>query len=110
MIDGRMLLLGHRLVAPADPFRIARTERLHELSRRRNDPGLIARRDEERLRGRRRATQPFARLHDELRVIPPETRIEGDVRVEELRLDDEGLDDEETRERFADDRALFRRA
>ena len=43
-------------------------------------------------------------------MVPPEARVEGDVVVEQCGLAEEALDDEEPRERLADDGALVRGA
>ena len=107
MVDRTVRLLRHRFVMHGPAGGRPRGNELGKPDRKPRNLFLAAARQVERSRRGSRRLRGSAL--EQLAAVPPETRIEGNVRVEQLRLDQKGLDDEEPRERFADDRRFGRR-
>ena len=105
MVDGRVRLVRHRLEVPGHRRGSIGSKESGELLRQVRSV-FAAGGEIQRRRTSRRCAQPVSGTLHQSAIVPPETRIEGDVGVEEVALEEEGLDDEEAGERLADDRGL----
>src|SRR4051794_260961 len=102
-----MLLLRHLLMMPMETSRGVLGEGGRQQLGDALDRFLSAARQIERLLPLRPVTQPRPRTTDQLPVVPPEARIEGEIGVEQVGLEEERLYHEQPGEGFPDNRRFL---